>query len=206
MNKFYVYIHRRLSDNKPFYVGKGSDNRAWEFSGRNNYWKSVANKHGVIVEVVFDNLEEADAFQCEKDTITEFKYFGYALTNLTDGGEGPCGLQFTDEQRLRIGDSLRGRTPWNKGLKLPDTKVYQYSEEHREKFRQAKLGVFKGDKNPFADKNEYTFIRLSDGFEITCTRQYLVTHFGVDGGLIKKLFYKTNPRKSASGWKRKGTT
>lgn len=205
MSKFYVYVHRRLSDNRPFYVGKGSGNRAWEFNQRNEYWKRVKNKHGVAVEIVFDNLEEDEAFQCEKDTILEFKYFGYTLANLTEGGEGPSGMQFSDEQRLRIAESIRGRVPWNKGLKSPDTKEYAFSAEHREKFRQAKLGVFEGDKNPFADKNEYTFIRLSDGFEITCTRQYLVKHFGADGGLIKKMFYKNNPRKSGSGWKLKGT-
>lgn len=205
MNNFYVYVHRRLSDNKPFYVGKGSGNRAWDFTGRNIYWKRVKDKHDISVEVVFDNLTESEAFQCEVDTILEFNYFNYPLTNLTTGGEGSSGLKFTDEQRLRISKSLEGRIPWNKGLKTVDNKEYLYSDEYREKLRQAKLGVFDNENNPFADKNKYDFVRLSDGFEITCTRQYLVKNFGADGGLIKKMFYKKNPRKSGSGWKLKGT-
>jgi len=204
MNNFYVYVHRRLTDNKPFYVGKGSGNRAWDFTGRNIYWERIKNKHGVAVDIVFDNLTEAESFQCEIDTILEFKYFDYPLTNLTNGGEGSSGLKFTDEQRLRISNSTKGKVPWNKGIKKADDKQYLYSDEYREKLREAKLGVFANENNPYADKTEYCFVRLSDGFEIRCTRQYLVKHFGADGGLIKKMFYKKNPRKSGSGWKLKG--
>jgi len=51
--KFYVYVHIKESDNTVFYVGKGSGGRAWDFYGRNVYWKNVKNKHGVRVEILF---------------------------------------------------------------------------------------------------------------------------------------------------------
>lgn len=99
MNNFYVYVHRRLSDNKPFYVGKGKDKRAYAENGRNDYWNATKNKHGLVVEIVFDNLTENEAFQCEVDTILEFRYFGYPLTNLTDGGDGTSGYKVTDSAK-----------------------------------------------------------------------------------------------------------
>jgi len=188
-NKFYVYIHRRLSDNKPFYVGKGSGKRAWDFTetGRNLYWHRVRNKHGINVEIVFDNLTEEEAFQCEKDTILEFNYFGYALTNLTSGGEGSSGLAFTDQQRLNIANGLRNKRYQGVNKITPPTilrpKAY-------------------GDNNHNADNTLYDFIRLSDGFEIKCSRHQLCKDFNLDKQLLKKLFYKV-PRKSACGWKLK---
>lgn len=127
-NQYYVYIHRRTSDNLPFYVGKGKDRRAWEFNkkARNEYWHMVENKHGVIVEIVFDNLTEQEAFQIEKDTILEFEYFGYPLTNITRGGEGSSGLNFTDIQRLNISEGLKNKRYCNRKPKktvIKKTKV-----------------------------------------------------------------------------------
>lgn len=206
MQKYYVYLHLRKSDGSVFYIGKGSGNRAYDFSskGRNRYWKRTKEKYGVIVEIIFDNLTEEEAFQCEKDAILEHTYFGTKLCNLTLGGEGSSGLKFSDKQRLTIANSLKGRRPWNLGnRKEKEDKTYLVSEETRMKQSNAKIGKMTGLNNPFSDKNKYSFVRLSDGFEITCTRSELAENFNVSVGMIKKLFGKT-PRKSASGWKLKG--
>lgn len=86
-NEFYVYLHRRSTDNKVFYVGKGKKKRAWDFSSRNRHWNSIKEKHGVVVEIVFDNLYEEDAFDIEVDTIKEMRYlFQNYMTNVADGG------------------------------------------------------------------------------------------------------------------------
>lgn len=201
MNRFYVYVHRRETDNAPFYVGKGSGDRAWDKHGRNPYWKHTAERHGWRVEILFDGLCEEDAFRVEIDTILELKYFGYNLVNLTSGGEGPAGLKFSDKQRLCIAEGLKGRIPWNKGQKFVASLPSMYSDETRHLMSKAKLGKYAGDNNPFADTDLYTFVRLSDGFVVTCTRSQLRQQFGADQG-IKKLFYK-QPRKSASGWRLK---
>lgn len=188
MNDYYVYVHRRASDNLPFYVGKGKGRRAWQITGksRNPHWHKVNKKHGLIVELVFENLTEEESFDLEKNTILEFSYFGFPLTNMSSGGEGNSGLQFTDEQRLRISDNLKSKRYFDKVRKPIDVK------------RPSAYG----DKNHFADKKPYTFIRLSDGFEVTCNRHELCSEFGVNRDIIKKLFY-TIPRKSADGWKLK---
>lgn len=189
-DKFYVYIHRRLSDGKVFYVGKGCGKRAYEFSknARSIYWHRVKNKYGIVVEILFDNLSEQDAFQVEIDTIKEFKYFGYPLVNTTDGGEGSSGLNFTDEQRLNIANGLKSK---------------RYESKVKKSIFVKRPNSY-GDKNHFADKNLYVFVRLKDGLEVTCTRHELCENFNADKQLIKKLFYKKNPRKSADGWRLKG--
>ena len=78
-----------------FYVGKGKGGRAWSPSGRNQMWERVNSKHGRIVEIVEQNLQEWYAFELEKDLISLYgrrddKYG--TLVNLTDGGEGPSGV------------------------------------------------------------------------------------------------------------------
>lgn len=96
-NIFYVYLHRRATDNKVFYVGKGKKKRAWDKTNRSNYWKYTESKHGLVVEVVFENLTEDEAFQVEKDTILEMRYFGHPLCNFTGGGEGTSGVKQSAE-------------------------------------------------------------------------------------------------------------
>lgn len=111
MNKervYYVYLHRRLSDNKVFYVGKGKDNRANVISGRNERWVRTYKKHGMIVEIVFDYLSEEEAYEVERDTVLEMKYFGYPLVNMTEGGDGIRGL--TLSSRLKIAEARRDKT------------------------------------------------------------------------------------------------
>ncbi len=187
-NRFYVYIHRKSTNNEPFYVGKGCGDRAYATgkTERNPYWHRVKDKYGLVVEILFENLTEDEAYQCELDTILELEYFGFNLTNLTKGGRGPSGIKFTDEQRLRIQRGLREKRYG--GLERKETEI--------------KRPRSYGENNHFADKNEYTFVRLEDGFEITCTRHYLAEAYGADKQLIKKLFYKV-PRKSADGWRLK---
>lgn len=92
MNDFYVYVHRRLSDNKIFYVGKGKNKRAFEKSDRNSKWTNIANAHGFKVEFAVAHMEELDALKLEQDMIA---WFGKEnLANVTDGGEGFSGYSY----------------------------------------------------------------------------------------------------------------
>ena len=121
-NSFYVYVHRRLSDNKPFYVGKGNRYRAWVSKGRNDWWNAVVSKHGYSVEIIFDNLTNEEALACEKDAISEFRYFNFPLVNLTSGGEG-CTV--SEEARKKMSKAKQGVYS---GLKNPfaDKHIYVF--------------------------------------------------------------------------------
>lgn len=69
----YVYVHRKMTTNEIFYVGKGVRARGWDKRSRNKMWENVARKYGVLVEVIFDNLSEDSALTIEKELIT---YYG----------------------------------------------------------------------------------------------------------------------------------
>lgn len=100
-NRFYVYVHRRESDGKVFYVGKGSHkDRMLEVNGRNQYWKNVVAKHGFIAEVVARFDSDFLSQQLERELIA---WFGKSnLTNLTDGGDGCAGLIVSDSARKKL--------------------------------------------------------------------------------------------------------
>lgn len=120
---YYVYLHRRLSDNGVFYVGKGRDKRAYEKRGRSQYWGRIVAKHGYTVEIVQDHLQEWYAFELEKDLIA---YYGREnLCNLTDGGEGASGRIVDAEVRQKISKAQSGALGNNYGKK--------HSEEHKRK-------------------------------------------------------------------------
>lgn len=111
MNNYYVYLHRRLTDNKVFYVGKGKNKRAWTTSGRNNRWTKTYKKHGRYVELIFENLSEQDAFEIERDVICEMSYhFNSTLCNMTKGGEGTSGIRHSAERKRQIGEHSKSRS------------------------------------------------------------------------------------------------
>jgi hypothetical protein len=151
MNNYYVYIHRRKSDNKVFYVGKGKARRAYSPHGRNSHWTNTYKKHGLIVEIVFDNLNEKEALTLEKDVITEMRYhFESTLCNLTDGGEGVSGYKWTEEAMLKHpSKKLKGKS---------------LSEQHRKNIGSSLVGHITHnhtrDKLSVSNKNTYIPVRV----------------------------------------------
>lgn len=137
MTKYYVYLHKRSTDDSVFYVGKGTGNRAYKQHGRSKHWKNVVNKNGLTVHIYKDGLSEDDAFQLEKELIA---YYGFQnLVNLTHGGEGTSGRVLSDEfyaKMLSFANSeqnkIRVSKQW-KGVKR--------GKEFGEKLSKAKLGV-----------------------------------------------------------------
>lgn len=118
MNIYYVYFYLRSKDSQtakagtPYYVGKGTKNRA--YIKHNNINKPLDKSKIIIVE---QNLTELQAFILERYYI---RWFGRKdistgiLMNKTDGGEGVSGSHVN-----------KGRT---------------FSVEHKEKLSKAKLG------------------------------------------------------------------
>lgn len=65
INNFYVYCHRRKTDGRCFYVGKGKGNRAYTTYSRNRYWYEIVKEHGFEVEILINNISEVKAFKFE---------------------------------------------------------------------------------------------------------------------------------------------
>ena len=223
-NIFYVYLHRRKTDNKVFYVGKGKGKRAYSKQGRSDWWRRTADKHGFVVEIVFEHLPEKEAFQCEKDTILEFRYFNHPLVNLTDGGDGmsghkpsaetilkrtqqTTGKKRTDEQKLRMSlAQLKRHENLPKIIKEKPPRKPIVCKFHLEtvkrKIKETKslTGSGKGLKHPSADLNIYTFKEVSSGELFTGTRFDFATYVGLKSSNFSGFFRKEKPRKTIANW------
>ena len=122
-NGFYVYEHVRLDTMKPFYVGKGSGTRAYKKQGRNQYWQNVVGKHGYIVNIIAENLDEEMAFLVEMGKIDQLRRLGIGLTNATNGGEGTSGRICSEESKKKMSATMTGRKMSDKQKKwLSDTR------------------------------------------------------------------------------------
>jgi len=80
---FYVYVHHRASDGKPFYVGKGRGNRSNQTANRTEKWLGIAID-GYTVSIHKTGLSEQDAFAIECALIKDFGLEN--LVNVTEGG------------------------------------------------------------------------------------------------------------------------
>lgn len=121
VTRFYVYVHFDLTNQRPFYVGKGHGKRAFSKHKRNDYWKNIVNKHGYSIEILEDNLTEDQAYELEKYWISQFKAWGFKLCNMTEGGEGASkGVKLSESHKNKISISLIGNTR---------TKGFKHSEE-----------------------------------------------------------------------------
>lgn len=150
---YHVYVDKR-PDGIVFYVGKGKKNRVEKQVKRNIHWQRTVEKHcGFQREVVFSTDIEEEAFAKERELIA---FYGRAnLCNMTDGGEGQCGVRFTDERKQEISKRFKGFKKPDSRIQYLKDRVYseetrakisagnskrRFSKETKEKMRQAKLG------------------------------------------------------------------
>jgi hypothetical protein len=106
----FVYLHKR-PDGTVFYVGKGSEYRANEFSPtrRTAHHNNIVAKHGrgnIKVQLI-PCLYEREAFELEKALIGIYRSVG-GICNITSGGEGAAGRKASEKQLQAL---ARGRLP-----------------------------------------------------------------------------------------------
>lgn len=101
---FYVYLHRRATDGRVFYVGKGSGKRAWESheTKRSVWWRRNGIKHGIIVEISQCGMLESESFLLESWLIAKMKHYGNELVNQNDGGGGMFGYVASESTKRKI--------------------------------------------------------------------------------------------------------
>jgi hypothetical protein len=137
----YVYRHIRHDKNQPFYIGIGSDSegkytRAFvPHRANNRYWNNIVAKTSYSVDILIDEITWEEAIKKEIEFIAFYKRkeHGGILANLTDGGEGALGLVTTDAAKRK--QSLRkvGKSPSNKGKKMPQAQVEAMSKRMKGK-------------------------------------------------------------------------
>jgi hypothetical protein len=112
--KFYVYCHRRKTDGKCFYIGKGTKNRYKSESGRNQYWWNIVNKHGFESEILVNDLTEEKAFELEAEFCKQIGYENLCNLNIENGWGGHSKTEetkqklYTDIRNKNVSKSLKG--------------------------------------------------------------------------------------------------
>ena len=154
-NEYYVYGYIRLDTNTYFYIGKGKDNRYLRLDNRKQHFMNIINKVPCVVEILYNNLTEEEAFQLEVDTIYDLVFNeGYSidikgikkntngchLVNCTWGGEGTSGLSVKQSQ-----ETIDKRVAKNIGQKRTDNQKEKLSiarnkrlDEHPEERKRLK--------------------------------------------------------------------
>ena len=140
-NNFYVYAHFEKDTGRLFYIGKGSNKRAWDFWNRNRHWKSIVKKHGVEAVIVSKNLTEEEAFIFEAAIIMDFDIG--ILATYTNGGPGISGYRHTDQSKERMSLAKIGK-PMSESTKTNMSISIRSNEQEMSRRRDG----FLMDKNP----------------------------------------------------------
>jgi rubrerythrin len=142
--KYYVYAYLR-KDGTPYYIGKGSGNRAWS-KGKGEVGKPTDLKRIIIVE---GNLTLTGSFSIERRLIRWYGRIDLGtgiLRNQTDGGDGGKGVskgnKLSEETKIKISKAHLGK-------KRPGM-----SEESKKKLSESLKGKNLGKKRSIETKKK----------------------------------------------------
>jgi len=178
---FYVYLHRKATDGTVFYVGKGMGDRYRCTSRTNKHWQNIAMKHGVLVEILMDGLQEWYAYELENTIIS---YYGRedekkgCLANHDNGGFGgkASELEIYHYKNFKTNEEFSGTKQQFK--KKVGFHPYMLIKKHNYTLNgwytignvtEQKLKDLKEDKMRF-DKTLYNFVNFRSNEKMTCTQ------------------------------------
>src|ERR1039458_4789246 len=119
MIQYYTYIYKdSLKDMMPFYVGKGSNDRAYDHLKGNKYnphfyytiQKMLREGNKPEIEIINVTCEQT-ALRLEMFLIVKYgrvKLGTGTLLNLTDGGDGQSGYKHTEEDKKKRSERMSG--------------------------------------------------------------------------------------------------
>jgi len=162
-----VYRHIRIDKNEPFYIGKGKSlYRAYSKFGRNSHWQNIVNKTDYRVEIMFDNLTMEQAAEKEIEFIKLYGRIGFggSLCNLTDGGDGKEGFFCSEQTKIKISESNKGKVRSKKvreamSVRLKGTTL---SEDVRLKMVKSRTGLKRSEETKLKMSKSRKGKRLSD--------------------------------------------
>ena len=190
---YYVYAHYKTGEeNIPFYIGKGKDKRAFVTHDRSIWWKRVANKYGVVIRLLCENISESEAFSLEKQLIGMFGRADLGngpLVNMTDGGEGASGNVSSETTKFQISES-------NKRTKNHPDYVYNITD----KFRKTSSNTHKGIAKTNIQKKRMSYsFHTPYTWEFTDASGKITTYFRLKDAVDD---VGVNYHKMYNGWRR----
>lgn len=179
MNIYYIYAYIRSSNNTPYYIGKGKNDRA------------IAPHKGISVPkdrnkiiILESNLTEVGALALERRYI---RWYGRKdlntgiLLNKTDGGEGVSGFKHSENYKKKLSESRSGSNnplygkPRSEEFKKKLSEKYKgkpLSEETRKKMSEAAKNRKKqprtGCKHSEESKKKISLAKIGN----QCARKY----------------------------------
>jgi len=170
-NIFYVYAYLR-EDLTPYYIGKGSNDRAWKSHTRTNGTNLLPKDPSRIV-ILKESLTELEAYDYESELIKQYgrKDLGTGiLHNLTDGGRGnESGYKHTESAIEKLRDA--GKTNAQKRI---DSGTHNFVNDPP----RVNLGG-KVTKKLVAE-GTHNLLRRTDGTSVASDRVKAGTHHFVD--------------------------
>lgn len=111
-------------------------------------WLRKQEADSVVAEELQSVWTLADLGQAEIDWIAYLKRDGDRLLNVSEGGLGPVGLVWTEEQRQAARSRSLGRPGLSRFGEANPFFGHSHSEEQRQKWTKARKGKFAGPENP----------------------------------------------------------
>lgn len=212
-----LYIHV-LPNWQIFYVGIGSEKRAFSKSNRNKHWKEIVEKYPQYhVHIVLDNLTMFEAAEFEIEMIRKIGLSN--LSNVSSGGIATAqGMKHTDEAKRKISinsGSKRAEVKEKHRFNALGYRNNMYGKTHtieaREKIRKARSGSKasnitklkmsenkKGCKNSSHIKKIYCFINTKTWEVVFLTPFDFRQQYKLNQSCVSMLINRK--RKSVNSW------
>ena len=190
---YYVYGYIRLDTNTYFYIGKGKNKRCERLDNRKEHFMNIFNKVECCYEILYDNLNEEEAFELEISTIEDLVFNeGYSidipnykcsksktsnLVNLTWGGDGTTGYHVRQSA-----ETVRKRAIKNTGKKRTAEQknnlsiaLKKYLKENSDGIERLK-SLRKGSKLSDETKNKLRLAKLGSKRTIESIEKAKITY------------------------------
>lgn len=140
-------IKRRFQDHI-----RGAEN------GKKRILSNAIRKYGkenFKLELLEDNVEDSKASEKEQYYIEQYQsHYKNGGYNMTIGGNGTVGYEFTEEDRRKISEAGKGRQfSKERNNKIRNAMIgREYKDEWKESLSKSRVGRFGGENNPFYGK------------------------------------------------------